>query len=71
MLKTFVLLATVWHSPVESPKPFDVYVIDYQLTGDDCINGIIAGINSIIYAGETVDLSKATLSCELDEGFED
>lgn len=63
MLKTFVLLATVWHAPSESPRIHDVYVIDSNLSGEDCTNAILQGID---YEGFTIDLQGAIFSCELD-----
>lgn len=66
MLKTFVLLATIWHAPSESPRMLDVYVLDYGLTGADCVAAMEEGIADLTIDG--VDLSQAVLSCEFDNG---
>lgn len=80
MLKTFVLLATIYnpHGPV-------VYTLDTNLSGQDCIAGMMEGITPEIDAAvkahpvmlNGVDLLQglmplseagATLSCEFDDG---
>lgn len=65
MFKTFVLLATIWHCSNESTPSFNVYVLDYGLSGEDCISAMIEGINSEILG---IDFSEAVFSCEFDNG---
>ena len=57
-MKTFVLLLTIWHTDTHVP---DVYVMDYGLTGEDCIDAMFAFEN-------IEDTGVGTLSCEFDNG---
>lgn len=66
MLKTFILLATIWNAPTESNRILDVYVLDYGLSATDCTDAVMAGVSSLELDGMTVDLTSAVLSCELD-----
>lgn len=79
MLKTFMLLATIY-----SPQGPVVYVLDFNLSGPDCIAGMMEGItpeiddavkahpvlvNGVDLLQGLMPLSQAgaTLSCEFDE----
>ncbi len=80
MLKTFILLATIYspHGPV-------VYTLDSNLSGLDCIAGMMEGITpeidaavkahpvmlngvDLLQGGMPLSQSGAVLSCEFDEG---
>lgn len=52
MLK-FVLILTVWHADIAP----DVYVLDHNMTGEDCINSL-----SVLYPL----IARGELSCQID-----
>lgn len=61
---TFAMLATVWGSGDGPPA---VYVLDYGMTGEDCVDTITARppVVTVDNDGRLVVLTGATLSCEL------
>ena len=57
-MKVFVLLLTLWGEDIP-----EVYVIDFNMTGEDCISTL-----SIEYDKRVAMELGGILSCEIDEG---
>lgn len=69
MLKTFVLLASIWNPELSIT---DTYMLDYNMSGTDCTDRLLE-----VYHSETMEIEPGVfvypgdyvLSCEVDELF--
>lgn len=67
MLKTFVLLASIWNPEIGMT---DTFVLDYNMTGTDCTDRLLETYHSEemeIQPGVIVYPGDYDLSCEIDE----